>query len=345
MSSSTPRTIDYLQRQLARNPVHESVDIVRARASEFDLETKQASSSEAAPSQENRQQVRKRLEQIRQHCFSAPVDQLLERLGQLPVGDFPELAALAGRLTVILKNRDKLAALTSHRRFDADFFSVLRKVLLTPAREVALLREQVMVSFRRPENRSRGQAMIRLLKANVPEVYALEADWLDSLLRLSLRGQVASTSLRPRTVQTASERGSGGSLWPLWSVLILLALGARIGMLHQEQSRDRRPSAPMQVPKVSSNPAKPESDALADWFEQVQEQMQQRRNRPPVVDSRPESSEDRMHSSIQDWGVDESALRRLDKLMEPMETTDPWSEDSDFYSPLDPSHSFEFNEP
>lgn len=217
MSSASPQVIEYLTRQLGRNPINESGDIVRTRAKAFRLEAKQVSPQRSGPTAEQRQQVRDQLEQIRQTCFTGDVGQLLGRIRQLPVREFPELAALASRLKVVLESRGKLPALAGDPRFDGDFFSVLKKILVSPSRDVAVLREQVLASFRHRRNRRRGQGMIRLLKTEMPDLYALEADWLDSLLRYSARKHAVTSP----TAQTVADEGSGSSRWPGWVLAFL----------------------------------------------------------------------------------------------------------------------------
>lgn len=181
MSSVSPKVVAYLTRQLSRNPISESADIVALRAKALRLtKPKQQGSQPSAPA-EQRQQLRDQLDTIRQQCFSVPVEQLLSQLDQMDLANYPDLAALAKRLRVILESRTKLPQLSSDKRFDGDFFSCLKTVLVSPSRDVTILREQVLASFRHRKNRKRGQAMIRMLRDELPALYALEADWLGSL--------------------------------------------------------------------------------------------------------------------------------------------------------------------
>lgn len=183
---ASPHVAAYLTRQLARNPIHESGDIVAERAKTFKLnaDSKEPKPTAApAATADLRKRVREKLEKIRIACFGVEVEKALVSLDRLQLQDFPDLAVLAGRLRVILNSRKALPRLKVDKRFDSDFFSCYKKILSSSPREVTVLREQVLASFRHRKNRKRGQAMIRLLKTELPELYALEQEWLDSLLK------------------------------------------------------------------------------------------------------------------------------------------------------------------
>ncbi|WP_425398932.1 hypothetical protein [Aeoliella sp.] len=306
MSSASPQVVDYLTKQLARNPINESGDIVRSRAKAFRLEAKQKTKSANAPSAGERQKVRDQLEQIRQACFTGPVDQLLGRIRQLPVQEFPELAALARRLTVVLQSRGKLPALASDRRFDGDFFSVLKKILVSPSRDVAVLREQVLASFRHRHNRRHGQAMIRLLKTELPELYALESDWLDSLLRYSARKHAVAAA--PGQAAT-TERSSNG--WPWWLFLLVLPVIRGCAHIANESSSSSKSRSSYTEPVYT-----PPRVEIPDTFEDTyrpgrQTQPEQFRTGPPDREVWEVEDPFKEHrKSIED------ARARMDKILE-----------------------------
>jgi len=238
---ASPQVVAYLTSQLARNPIHQSGDIVSHRAKAFKLAPKPNSHSAVAASAsvDHRPKLREKLEKIRSACFTAPVDKSLASLDKLDLASFPDLAALAGRLRVILKSRSALPQLSGHPKFDGDFFSCLKKVLVSPPRDVSVLREQVLASFRHRKNRKRGQAMVKLLKAELPELYALESDWLESLLRYSPRREASATAGRG----SASTGSSGSYVWTIWLVLAV-AGGAARGCADNENksARDKTPN-------------------------------------------------------------------------------------------------------
>ncbi len=255
MGKASPQVVDYLTRQLARNPIHESSDIVAARARAFKLNAK-ASRAANTPPAGQRQQVRDQLEAIRKQCFSAHLPQLIGQLDQLKLDEYPDLAALGKRLRVILDSRAKLPALSQNPRFDGDFFSCLKQVLVSPSRDVSVLREQVLSSFRHRRNRKRGQAMIRMIKEEVPELYALEAAWFDSLIHYKANKHFGATAQRSQSSQ--NQESSGGIPW--WVVALVVFALLRGGRALHEASKKSEPertrySQPVRRPNTS--PARP----------------------------------------------------------------------------------------
>lgn len=192
-----PKVVAYLQGQLARNPWHESEEIVAKRAKALRLERRNPQ-AEAMEHGRRREQVRETLARVRAAAFTGDAQTLAAEVQALPVTDFPDLAAAAARLQVILSSRAKLPTLVHAPDFDADFLAILKQVLVSPARETAVVKEKALVAFNRRTLRKRGQRMIGLVRRELPELYALERDWLDSLSSLKRRsyagGYTASRS-------------------------------------------------------------------------------------------------------------------------------------------------------
>lgn len=261
MSSASPQVVDYLTKQLARNPIHQSGDIVAARAKAFRLQPKQAPAAATAPPAGERQKIRHELERIRKQVFTGSIDSLLAEIERLPVAEFPDLAALARRLTVILQSRAKLPGVTGDPRFDGDFFSCLKQVLVSPPRDVAVLREQVLANFHVGRNRKRGKAMIGLLKEQLPELYALEADWLDSLMRYKAGRYIwGSRRGEPRPLVATEQQES--SKWPVWVVVMLLLFGLRAAIRSNQQA-----DTPQKQRSSYSTPNSPSQRRAAQYHE------------------------------------------------------------------------------
>jgi hypothetical protein len=179
--ASDERLREYLVGQLQSNPQYQSAKIIERRTALVGSKSTGADIPPARQSAEARQELRAELEQIRGECFAAAPDQLLGRLDRLELGDHPDLSHLAGRLRTIIQAREGIAALAGHRQFNGDFLACLQQVLISPPREVNVLREQVIVAFRRRRERRRGKGMIGLLKRKLPALYALEQEWLETL--------------------------------------------------------------------------------------------------------------------------------------------------------------------
>lgn len=191
MSSSNPtneqRQVIYLTRMLQKNPAEESGSIIRARSRALGLakKTKEQTTSVIDPSERQRQRefLLERVAKIRQNIWNTKPEPLNQEFAKLNAENFPDIQATVNRLKTILNHRNQLPALSQHPDFDGDFFSVFKQVLSSPPREIAVLKEQVLVSFGKGKMRRRGKKMIKLMKQELPEVYSLEATWLDSLAR------------------------------------------------------------------------------------------------------------------------------------------------------------------
>lgn len=260
---ASPQVVAYLTSQLARNPIHQSGDIVSHRAKAFKLAPVQSSpaAAVASASSDQRPKLRKALEDLRSRSFTASVEESLASIDKLDLAPFPDLAALADRLRVILKSRSALPQLSGHPKFDGDFFSCLKKVLVSPPRDVSVLREQVLASFRHRKNRKRGQAMVKLLKAELPELYALESDWLESLLRRQPSPDIIITGAPREKAEESNENFN----WKRWLFVFLVCVLVRgYNRLNDEESTTRQPA-----PRSSAtNSRAPQAPTAAELIQQ-----------------------------------------------------------------------------
>lgn len=303
MSSASPKVVAYLTRQLSRNPISESADIVTLRAKALRLaKTKQHANEPSIPA-EQRQQLRDQLDTIRQQCFSAPVEQLQGQLNQMELANYPDLAALAKRLKVILDSRTKLPALSSDKRFDGDFFSCLKTVLVSPSRDVTILREQVLASFRHRRNRKRGQAMIRMLREELPELYALEADWLSSLAKCKV-------DLSSITLSNNSE--NSGQVAIAFFLIVLVVGGIIIAAISVDDKPNYIPVKAKQQQRIESL-ERTGSKLLDNAMEQHRREQQER------MDSIRRDSQRRMEEMKRD------NQRRMEEMQESFSVDSPGS--------------------
>ncbi len=250
-SPASARVRGYLQSQLRRNPQAESGTIVDQRAQALGLYKKfQNSPREVEDQSALRQANLKELERIRSVAFQAPIADLLGALDRLNLEAFPDLALLARRLRTIVECRQSFPPLTSHRHFSGDFFACLKQVLTSPTRDVAVLREQVIASFQKRTNRRQGKAMIRLLKAKLPELYALEAQWLETLLRFQPRASGATSGNGSNTETPLFDLLS--NRWVLWICLfVAVKFAISLAFSSAEKPKSRGSSPAVVAPRVS----------------------------------------------------------------------------------------------
>lgn len=227
MAESAPnKTGRYLSKILKINPVYDAEGIIQLRSHALGLQKlskrSETAATDSAPSPADQENLRNiaagKLENIRGRCWQAAPETLLKELGSLPIEQFPDLQLARDRLVAVAQHRSQLPALTSHKHFDGEFFSVLKQVLAGSPRETNVLREQVLASFRSGKLRKRGRRMIKLLKKQMPELYSIEADWLDSLLR---QKSVAGGNQQWAGVDGSTESEFNIPGWLIWIVVVI----------------------------------------------------------------------------------------------------------------------------
>lgn len=226
------RQREYLRRQLTRNPMRQDEAIIRTRAALLGIAEGRA--KQANP-RVNRHKLRAELEEIRQVCFKGNPQELAARIDAMPLQQFPDLQALAARLRTILTSRAKLPGLIGEKGFDADFLNCFKEVLVSPARDTAVMKERVLVSFQNRKLQRKGKQMIALLQRSLPELCALESEWLGALqaerarLSKSLDGWWGSNDYESIPTE-ASPKSSwwSGSFWSYWWAYFLIAQLVRL---------------------------------------------------------------------------------------------------------------------
>jgi len=210
----------YLKRALGMNPQFEGDAIIALRSRTLGLKRPTAAASVDTRREQRRNKALRVLETLREKCWTSSPEHLLKSLTKLDLDDLPDLQQAARRLETVARNRAKLPQLANHKHFDGDFFSCLKQVLAASPRETAVLREQVLASFRAGKLRKRGRRMIGLLKKELPELYALEVDWFESLMR---QKKASSPDAIHNDSYSSGVIDDGGSIpfWVWWMITII----------------------------------------------------------------------------------------------------------------------------
>lgn len=207
------RQAKYLSRMLQMDPTYVADDIIALRAKALGIKRQRPSQAAATtPDAGLREKAIAELKAIRGQVWKDSPKELAARLKKLPTEQYPDIRIAAERLETIVTARPLLPALSSHKHFDGDFFSCFKQVLVQPAKETGVLREQVLASFRKRENRKKGRRMITLLKNEMPKLYQLEENWLESLLRQRKKSVLSGATQETAVTSSASE----GIPWWVW---------------------------------------------------------------------------------------------------------------------------------
>jgi len=188
-AQSRQRAIDYLSRLLQMNPVSQGEEIIALRTKAFHRQARKSSPSIARPEAvfDKRRVLLEKLEAVRTNFWQLPLPLLQQELSQLDATEFPDVHATVKRLHTVANHREGFPVLAQMRGFDGDLFGAIKKVLVAPARETAILREQVLSSFQKRARNKKGRRMVRLLEKEMPEVYRLETDWFNALKRQKVK--------------------------------------------------------------------------------------------------------------------------------------------------------------
>src|SRR6185295_10244572 len=123
-------------------------------------------------------------------------------------------------------------------------FSALKEVLIQSPRETAVLREQVLSTFRNRARRKSGRKMVELLQNEMPAVYELESDWFETLRRQKPPRLTSNVKrIQPATIGS----GSGtGRYWWLISIVAISMIRACVSQTDHSGSR-YQPSKPFEI--------------------------------------------------------------------------------------------------
>jgi hypothetical protein len=155
-------------------------------------------------------------------------------LAQLDSHGYADVAAAIARLRVVAAHRDQFPKLSEKLKFDRYIVDSLKDILTKPPREVLSLKEHELADLASGGNRKRGRRFVKMVKRDMPAIYDLEADWLDSIGRQKAQGTVFVASRG--AVPTVAGSSTGRNYW--WVVGILV-FGAIRGMLMVADSDHR----------------------------------------------------------------------------------------------------------
>lgn len=223
-SSKQEKIVQYVVRALQKNPVEEGASIVNSRNRLLGLAAPVLNTKEIKTSRDprlQRQEALKQLDAIRSDFWTKPLPDLKASLQAVDAEHFPDVLSVVRRLTVVANHRDKLPQLTAHKSFDGDFLKVFREVLTATPRDSAVAKERMLAQFGKSKVRKRGSKMIRLIQQQLPELYALELNWLNSLVKQKNRKN------RPVTLKSRDQftsTASSGFHIPWWVIVLGLAI-------------------------------------------------------------------------------------------------------------------------
>lgn len=217
----------YLASALKLNPVLDGERIVALRSRFLRLESPDAAAGKKRPPDigELRQRMSSRLDDIRRSFWKSDVGLIRKKLSQLKLDRFPDLRLARERLMILAEHRHEFGQFAEKGVADPGFFKSLRVVLVAPPGVAAASRDELIESIRNPARLKQVRSMIRRIRKQMPEIYALESDWLDSIARMQKR-KVKKQSQNSGFFNIDLD-GLGWVIWIL--VFVILRIVIRIG--------------------------------------------------------------------------------------------------------------------
>ena len=224
------RAAAYVTRLLDLSPITEGHVILRARAELLGLPDTPftAQTVVAAPPQPDRRQLMAELAQVRGEFWSLSPEDLDHRLAALAGQGYAELDAAVARLQVVAKHRAQILPLVERSNHTGPVGARLRSVFVLSSRDTLALREQVVASFRNRRERKSGRRLLAALKAELPAIYALEADWFGALSRE--KPPLPRFWLKSNRMSQSSLAANGEKLRNYWWVVFILVGLLRVFM-------------------------------------------------------------------------------------------------------------------
>lgn len=174
--------VKYLARALQFNPVHEASDLLTLRRRFLGI----ASAGHADPAdgerlRAQRERVVSQLDELRENFWTMTPAELQTAFAAIKSEPYPDLQLAVDRLKTLAVSRPKLAELSTRKTFDRELFASLKRVLVLPPRAAEGVREKAVKSLDSLKRVARARRMAKLLKQELPEIYALESVWLQRL--------------------------------------------------------------------------------------------------------------------------------------------------------------------
>jgi hypothetical protein len=181
------QSIDYIARLLRMNPIHQGAEIIHARNELLRVVTGESVAAEAIVSRQQahdyRREALEKLNSVRAGFWTLPLADLNAQLEAVENLAFDDLKRVARRLQVVARHREAFLSVMGLAPVETEFADALKEVLVRSPRDTVILREHVLDTFDIRARRNACKQKLRILKARLPTLYELEAEWFNSMCR------------------------------------------------------------------------------------------------------------------------------------------------------------------
>lgn len=211
------RALRYVEAVLKRNPATQSPEILEIR--DRFLGQKRAASAQAArvDLEELRESQLASIDSIRRDFWTSDLNAVRAKLTELDATPFPDVRLAVRRLSTVAEHRHLFPELVKAGSLVPNVFKAFREALVSPPVEAASWRQEATYRIRDVKP---ARAFAKAVRKTMPDVFELEADWMNMLLRM-------------KPIKTVSESASSFSMSSsdfdyTWLIRILIFIAIAI---------------------------------------------------------------------------------------------------------------------
>ena len=212
MSEVGKRQLQYLYHALQLNPVTQASAIIRRRSRCLGLDNRSVENPSNQDTTAIRANLRKRIDTLRNQFWTMHGARIRQELESMPVEEFPELKMSVNRLRTMTTYRDEFQKLAAHPKKNINLLNTFKRVVMSPPVQAGQIKEKYLRNMAMDPNAERVKLMAKVIRKEFPQLYELESDWFNEIIRL-----------KPRRIEKESY-GGGGSDFEVPGWLIVLAV-------------------------------------------------------------------------------------------------------------------------
>ncbi|QEG24983.1 hypothetical protein [Mariniblastus fucicola] len=181
------QTRRYLEKVLGLSPVVAAQQMVELRWQFCGFNTEAVNESATDDLAERRKWNRKELEKIRSAFWLIDPSQSRRALDELLVDDLPELKIGVERLKLLSHCHSDMNELAKHCKRDINLYNTFRRLVMLSPRKAGSVKEKYLRSLAYAENIEKVHRMVKMMRTEFPELYAIESDWFTQILKIKSR--------------------------------------------------------------------------------------------------------------------------------------------------------------
>jgi hypothetical protein len=210
----------YLKHAFQLNPVWRAADVIdlRARALKKTRLDNNRSKEELANVGVLRQAAKAQIATLQREFWKLPLTDLKRQLESLDVRKLPELAPVVNRLRTAAACRGEFPRLMQESWMDAKLFEAFKTAVVLPPVDAGAVRERFLSRVTNKNQLKKLQAAVKKMATEFPVLYALEADWFQTIKGFKLQKVESEFA----GVGGSADFDWSGMGWPVWLLIFIV---------------------------------------------------------------------------------------------------------------------------